>query len=147
MKRKFKNCHICLFFLGLLGYHAFAVSDQDSSQSVNAIAKRLEPFGKIAILGQKQNNVSIRIKNKNTRSGKIIYETICSDCHATGEVHSPKFGKQKDWESRYKLGYENLYRHAINGFHFMPPRGTCDTCSDEEIKATVKYIIENSIKN
>jgi cytochrome c5 len=34
--------------------------------------------------------------------------------------------------------------NAISGINAMPARGTCATCSDEEIKQTVQYIVDNS---
>lgn len=119
----------------------------DNSMSLEAIAKRLEPVGKVTIAGADAPEVTQTKPMPLTPfTGKRIYESICSDCHATGEVRSPRFGSANAWKPRTAKGYEVLYEHALNGFNFMPPKGTCDECSDEEIKAAVRYMVEQSIK-
>lgn len=41
-------------------------------------------------------------------------------------------------------GMDTLYTHAIGGFNAMPAKGLCMTCSDDEVKAAVDHMIENS---
>ncbi len=53
-------------------------------------------------------------------------------------------GSVDDWASRIEKGSETLYDHAINGFNAMPAMGLCSDCSDEEIQATVDYMVEES---
>jgi cytochrome c5 len=38
---------------------------------------------------------------------------------------------------------ETILANAINGINAMPPRGTCNSCSDEEIQASIDYMLEN----
>lgn len=76
--------------------------------------------------------------------GKKIYEQYCVGCHATGAGGAPKFGDQAAWESLQKLGMETLYKNAINGIDGMPIKGTCISCSDQDIKNTVQYIVSQS---
>ena len=49
------------------------------------------------------------------------------------------------WEPRVAQGEETLINHAIQGFNAMPARGTCADCSDDEIAATVKFLIKDLI--
>jgi cytochrome c5 len=37
-----------------------------------------------------------------------------------------------------------LLHSAINGKNAMPPRGTCATCSDDELKAAIEYMVSQS---
>ncbi len=39
---------------------------------------------------------------------------------------------------------DTLYASAISGFLGMPPKGLCMDCSDDELKATVDYMVEHS---
>lgn len=76
--------------------------------------------------------------------GKGIYEAYCTTCHATGAAGAPIVGNATDWAPRIKLGINTLVTHAITGLGSMPAKGTCTTCTDEEIKATVEYMVRNS---
>ena len=53
-------------------------------------------------------------------------------------------GEASDWAPKIKQGLPKLYHNAIQGIGNMPPKGTCATCNDAEIKAAVDYIITNS---
>jgi cytochrome c5 len=37
-----------------------------------------------------------------------------------------------------------MVKRAIEGYKAMPPRGTCTTCSDDDIKKTVEYMVSHS---
>ena len=65
-------------------------------------------------------------------------------CHTTGAAGAPKIGDAAAWDERLGKGIEEVYANAINGINGMPPKGTCMSCSDDEIEATVDYIVENS---
>lgn len=73
-----------------------------------------------------------------------IYNTSCMACHATGAAGAPKTGDKAAWADRVAKGDEVLYTHAISGFNMMPPMGTCAACSEDEIKAVVDYMVEQS---
>ena len=66
------------------------------------------------------------------------------DCHDYGVLGAPKMGDVAAWASRLEQGIETVYANAINGIRAMPARGTCMDCSDDEIKASIDYIFENS---
>lgn len=77
-------------------------------------------------------------------AGQDIYTAHCGICHDSGAAAAPKLGDALDWSKRLNQGMTLLLAHAINGYNSMPPRGTCMTCSDAEIKAAVDYILEKS---
>lgn len=134
---------LLLIIMSLLPLPAFAALD--NSMSVEAIAHRLEPVGKVNIEMEQQLKIAPpKVSAVSPLTGKNIYQKICSDCHATGEVRSPRFGDSKAWSARTAKGLNTLYEHALEGFKFMPPKGTCDRCSDDEIKAAVRYMVEQS---
>lgn len=72
-----------------------------------------------------------------------LYQTSCFACHGTGAAGSPIMGDTAAWAPRIAQGEATLIEHALNGFNAMPPRGA-STFSDDEIKAIVTYMIENS---
>jgi cytochrome c5 len=77
-------------------------------------------------------------------SGEEIYNTKCSVCHASGVAGAPKFGDKEAWAPRIAQGMETLMQHATNGLRAMPPKGTCMDCTDEQLKAAVEYMVDNS---
>ncbi|MGI9341990.1 MAG: c-type cytochrome [Gammaproteobacteria bacterium] len=82
------------------------------------------------------------------RSGEAVYEANCANCHSGGFggffTGAPKVGKQKDWETLEAKGIGTLTANTINGFGEMAPRAECAVCTDEEIRAAVEYMVEQS---
>jgi cytochrome c5 len=76
--------------------------------------------------------------------GKARFEDTCSACHATGVAGAPKVGDKNAWAPRIAQGMDALLHSAINGKNAMPPRGTCATCSDDELKAAIEYMVLQS---
>lgn len=74
-------------------------------------------------------------------TGKEIYASHCAACHDTGASGAPKLGDSTAWAARIAQGNEMLYQNAIKGILGMPAKGTCMTCSDDEIKAAVDYMV------
>ncbi len=61
----------------------------------------------------------------------------------TGAAGAPKLGDASAWESRIAKGASALVQSAITGVPgtAMMARGACGTCSDDDIKAAVDYMI------
>ena len=73
------------------------------------------------------------------------YQSTCYACHGTGAAHAPEVGDVIEWEIRLEKGMDTLVQNAIKGLNgIMPPRGLCTTCTDEDMKALVEYMLENS---
>jgi cytochrome c5 len=70
-----------------------------------------------------------------------IYATLCRTCHEFGVVGAPKKGDKAAWAPRIATGMETLYRSAIEGKGAMPPKGGQPSLSDDEIKASVDYLV------
>ena len=73
--------------------------------------------------------------------GKGIYEEYCSACHATGGGGAPKYDDATDWAPLLNAGMDKVYNDAIKGYGGMPAKGTCLSCTDDEIKLAVDYMV------
>ena len=64
----------------------------------------------------------------------------CGACHTPGVLGAPKIGDAAAWKTRAdaKGGVDGLLKSAIAGINAMPPKGTCATCSDDELKGAIK---------
>jgi cytochrome c5 len=76
--------------------------------------------------------------------GKEIYQRTCSACHDTGVAGAPKTGDTEAWSSRIAKGEDLLVQNAVNGIGAMPPKGGDPSLSEEEVRAAVNYMIEQS---
>jgi cytochrome c5 len=80
------------------------------------------------------------------KRGAQVYANVCVVCHLNGQAGAPSIHDQADWERRVtqrKLAL--LYRHAIEGYNKMPPKGACVTCSIEDVRAGVDYLIYRAL--
>lgn len=80
--------------------------------------------------------------------GKSIYDKTCFTCHATGAANSPKLDDKANWEPRLAQGKEALYTSALKGkvgkAGVMPPKGGHMYLSDDDVKAAVDYMAEQT---
>lgn len=81
-----------------------------------------------------------------TLDGGEIYQALCGACHTAGAGGAPKLEKAA-WAARIGQGMETLNRHAIEGFQgpagLMPARGGNPSLSDEQVIATVQWMVDN----
>ncbi|PLA39428.1 cytochrome c5 family protein [Neisseria sicca] len=76
--------------------------------------------------------------------GQKVYEANCKMCHGGTIPGAPGVGKNDEWAPRIKQGKETLYKHALEGFNAMPAKGGNAGLSDDEIKAAVNYMANQS---
>ncbi len=81
-------------------------------------------------------------------SAEQIYTSSCAGCHNSGLkgwlTGAPEVGDKEAWTPLIAKGVEAMTLFSINGVNKMPAKGGCKTCSDEQIKATVEYMVEKS---
>jgi cytochrome c5 len=78
------------------------------------------------------------------RSGEAIYGQYCVACHAMGVGGAPTFADVEAWAPRIAKGMDALYQSTYTGIGVMPARGTCMDCTDEELQATVDYMVDEA---
>ncbi len=117
-----------------------------SIMSPAKIDARTQPAAKVCLQGEECGSaapVAAVAAADAKKTPKEMYNA-CAACHATGAAGAPKVGDAAAWAPRIAQGNDKLYSHAINGLNMMPPRGTCAACSDDDIKAIVDYMVDNS---
>lgn len=83
-------------------------------------------------------------------AGKKIFTEFCATCHAKKpmiDIRAPRIGDKKIWRALKKNGIPSLLNITIQGINAMPARGGCFECSDDELKAAIQYILDNSSSN
>lgn len=134
----------------LLGFAlAFSVSAQDLSDKQRAeIESRIKPVGEVCLEGDNTcGGPAVAAGGSSApRSGEDVYNAACMACHSTGAAGAPKFGDVAGWADRIAKGNDALYESGINGIAGtgMMAKGGCMSCSDDETKAAVDYMVAGS---
>ncbi len=117
----------------------------------NEIAERVKPVGHLVILDEsvsakpaETTPVAEAAAPASADAGKATYTTACFACHGTGAAGAPILGNKDAWATRVSQGKDTLYSHAIDGFKAMPAKGGAASLSDDEVKAVVDYMVEQS---
>lgn len=111
---------------------AFAINAQEMSD--DAIKERIKPVGSVHVAG------AAAAASAGAMSGEDVYNKACVACHAAGVLGAPRLNNAADWAPRLDNGFDTVLSNAINGINAMPPRGTCASCSDDDIKAAIEYM-------
>lgn len=119
---------------------AHGVSDKQRA----AIEERIAPAGSVCMEGDSGCGAAMASSGGGTQSPEDIYNASCMACHATGAAGAPKMGDVAAWSGRLDKGIEQVYANAIGGINGMPAKGLCMSCSDDDVKAVVDYIFDNS---
>ena len=77
-----------------------------------------------------------------TVDGQKIYQASCQACHVAGVAGAPKLSDKEAWAPRIAKGNDALFASVKNGLNVMPPKGACMSCSDEELRAAMEYMVE-----
>jgi len=72
------------------------------------------------------------------------YMQSCWACHNSGAAGAPKVGDAAAWSARMEKGIDAVVTNAVNGLNAMPAKGMCFTCTNDDLKALVQYMVDNS---
>lgn len=78
--------------------------------------------------------------------GGMIYNNLCSACHNSGAGGAPTLDRA-GWTARLAQGRDTLVTHAIEGYQgaagLMPARGGNPALTDEQVAASVDWMLDN----
>jgi cytochrome c5 len=158
-----RNFSIVLAGLVIIGLVAFGLAKAVTNKFGKApgdsmtIAERISPVGSLntsnqpMVFNPSSNDSSEAQKTTQestaeVESGKVVYEKVCTTCHAQGIAGAPKFADTAAWTSRLAKGKLALYENAINGYMgdagYMPAKGGDLRLHDDSVRAAVEYMLE-----
>jgi cytochrome c5 len=73
-----------------------------------------------------------------------VYMQSCWACHNSGAAGAPKVGVAADWAPHIAKGMDTLLANAITGINAMPAKGLCFTCTDDDLKDLIQYMVDSS---
>lgn len=111
--------------------------------TADEIRSRLAPFGEVCRTGDEcAAAVASTGSASGAMTGEQVYNQFCGTCHAAGVAGAPLFGDVAAWEPRLAKGMDTLWEHTLNGINAMPPKGTCMSCSDDELRGAMEYMLD-----
>lgn len=116
------------------------------SNDTSTLEERIRPLGQLNIEGaddiKKPTKVNVaKIKAPAKLSGADIYTKSCASCHTPGILNAPKPHNKPQWKPRMSDGVSGLLKSAIAGKGMMPAKGGCSTCSDDELKSVIEFMV------
>ena len=90
------------------------------------------------------SNIPVQETTLSLNVGKNIYQNHCAVCHSLGTINTPQLGDKTAWKPLIAKGLDVLFINTIRGYKTMPAKGNCNTCSNAELEASVKYMVEES---
>ena len=137
----------------LLGMHFNRMKDTGPNKAqAAAIKSRIQPAGAVyagatgaaAQAAAAADAAKGAVAFEGTLDGSVIFGGVCSGCHGTGALGAPTLD-HAHWDARIAQGVDTLHQHAIEGFKGasgqMPPKGGMAALSDEQVKATVDWMV------
>lgn len=140
-----------VIILGAIRTHGQLVGSDNPAQERTKI-ERLSPVfavysgetGRAAALAEVQPAAAeapAALAFDGSLDGEMIYNTVCQACHIAGAAGAPQLVAAQ-WETRLQQGVDTLVEHAINGIGVMPARGGRADLSDEQVRASVEYMLD-----
>jgi len=162
----FKNFSIVVIILAVLmvlfvvaaSIVGNTISYGDPDAKTAQVSERTAPVGDVRLEGEAMpdektaggGGQQVAAADDEPRSGQAVYDSVCMSCHGGAIAAAPATDDKAAWAPRIEKGIETLYKHAINGFQgegssmAMPAKGGNSSLSDEEVKAAVDYMVEQS---
>jgi len=140
---------IAVHFYGYLPY-------QGNKNRASVVDSRIAPVGAVhagetgrAAIAQAEAAAKVAAASAvaygGTLEGKTIYDSLCYACHTTGAGGAPMLTDKVHWAPRVAEGLATLVKHATEGYTgsngIMPARGGNPALTDEQVKATVEWMV------
>jgi cytochrome c5 len=150
---------LMLVAVGLIALGAYIYGSHPSPENpsmAKVIEQRIAPVGGVyagdtgraaiaAAEAAAKAAAASRVAYGGTLEGSVIFGNLCHACHETGAGGSPKLTDTAHWNPRIALGVDTLVKHAIEGYTgssgMMPAKGGNPSLTDEQVKATVEWMI------
>jgi cytochrome c5 len=107
--------------------------DKDTTAATDkANRERIQPIGQSLAIDPNVPHVDM--------TGEQVFNNVCTNCHGSGALGSPKFKDKALWAPRIAKGWDTLLQHAMNGFNKMPARGGEPDLTDLEVARAIAYM-------
>jgi cytochrome c5 len=122
-----------ILIVGLVvGIQAKQTDVDTSDASDKAVRARIASVGTSVAIDPNKPHVDM--------TGEQVYTEICSSCHGSGALGSPKFKDAAAWSKRIAQGYDTVLTNALKGIRKMPARGGEPDLTDMEVARAMVHM-------
>ncbi len=129
MNKKLYVLMLCLFSVSIIAKLTGSLTEE-------AITERFKPEGNVEVSG------AAVVSESKAQDPAKIYKKFCSVCHESGFAGAPRYKNKGDWQARAAKGLDTLTEDAFHGIRSMPAKGNCQSCSKEEIRDVVNFMLD-----
>ena len=152
---------LALVTLGLIVFAMYlnkAIPEEISPTAARKTEARIAPAGDVyagatgaasqaAAVAAAAAAATAQVAYGGTTDGSVIFNNLCTGCHTSGAGNAPTMDKAH-WAARLPQGMDTLHKHAIEGYKgpdggIMPPKGGNPALTDEQVIATVDWMMDN----
>ena len=137
---------ITLALIGLGIYVNSQLEPEPNPVAERATEQRIRPVGGVYAGSTGAAASAGQVAYDGTLDGKVIYDALCGACHTSGAGGAPKL-ERAAWTARIAQGMDTMNKHAIEGFQgsagIMPAKGGNPNLTDEQVIATVQWMVDN----
>lgn len=141
---------VVIIVLALIIHNREFDGEQSAARQA-AVEERLQPVAGVyagetgraaaqAAAAEAAASAGPQVAFEGSTDGEMIYDRVCAACHDSGAAGAPRL-VAGDWSDRLSKGRETLVDHAVNGFNAMPAKGGRMDLSDEQVAASVDYML------
>lgn len=120
------------------------ISESFAAADADAVNARIKPIGQVRINDGSTPAPAAPKAAGGAKSASETYKKSCMACHAAGVAGAPKVGDQAAWDARMAKGIDTLLGSVNKGMGAMPPKGGDASLTDDDIKATIKFMAEGA---
>ena len=144
----------------LLAHQLQGVLPQEvSSAAAKRQQERIAPVGAVyagatgaaqqaAAVAASAAKAAAQVAYGGTTDGSVIFGNLCTGCHTSGAGGAPKLDAAGIGARLAAQGMDELVKKAITGFTgstgVMPAKGGNPALTDEQVKATVEWMVAQS---
>lgn len=146
MNFKLRRFNVIIFLIfvisGALGFSLSWSNYYGEPKKITDIVQRRESYHYPALF--------VKQLEGDRQAGKKIFYQFCAACHHSSpviQVHAPLINDKKIWQIKSQMGMSSLLKLTTDGIGAMPARGGCFECSDEQLRKTIQYMLDQSLKN
>lgn len=74
---------------------------------------------------------------------EVVYQNYCFACHDTGAAGAPRLSDHAFWQQAGNHT-QRLYKSTLKGVRAMPAKGTCLSCTDQQLTQTVDWMLQQA---
>jgi cytochrome c5 len=135
-----------IFFICIIAASMISGREEPDPAAIALVDERTKPVARVVTDPAALVKISAAAVQRAPLSGEQLNAQLCAGCHNAGVLGAPKTGDKAAWAAKQSAagGLDGLVRSVVNGKGAMPPKAGDPSLSEDEIRAAVEYLLQQS---